>query len=249
MTEFIITPQNRRIAYNRVSGTSGTLPGVIFCSGFMSDMSGSKATALESLCRERGQAYVRFDYSGHGESDGDFTDGTIGAWAEDTFAAFDGLTDGPQIVVGSSMGGWMAMLLALKYPVRVAGLIGIAAAPDFVTEHFETSLTAGQKQELDDRGITYVPSGYEHPYPITRALIRDGKQHVLLNGPINYNGPVRLIQGSADEAVAADKPARIKAALTSDDVQIEIIDGGNHSLSRPEDIKRIDHHIRALSGL
>tara|TARA_B100000686_G_scaffold151475_1_gene158760 strand:- start:682 stop:1431 length:750 start_codon:yes stop_codon:yes gene_type:complete len=249
MTAFLKTPQNRKIAYHQTPAVKGDLPGVIFCGGFMSDMTGSKATAFEDLCKSRGQAYVRFDYSGHGQSGDQFTDGTIGKWAEDTYAVFEELTKGPQIVVGSSMGGWMALLLALRYPERVQGLIGIAAAPDFVTEHFESAFTDIQKQELGENGITYVPSGYEHPYPITRALIEDGKEHVLLTGDIDFTGPVRLIQGTEDEAVESDKPERTKKALTSEDVLIHMIEGGNHSLSRPEDIEVIDSYIRELSGL
>lgn len=248
MTEYFTSEQGRRLAYNKTQG-SADLPGVVFLSGFMSDMSGSKATAFEEICKARGQSYLRFDYSGHGESDGQFTQGSIGQWMQDALAALDQLTDGPQILVGSSMGGWIALLVALQRKDRIQGIVGIAAAPDFVTEVFESSFSSQQKHELAENGLTYMPSGYEKPYPISRGLIEDGANHRLLHSDIDLNCPVRLVQGTDDEAVAFDKPARIKAALTSDDVDITMIKGGNHSLSRPEDIEVIDAKIMELSGL
>lgn len=246
MVEYFTSKQGRKLAYHRYAGSSD-LPGVMFLSGFMSDMSGSKATAFEDLCKARGQSYVRFDYSGHGLSDDEFVNGTIGKWMQDALAAFDELTDGPQILVGSSMGGWIALLVALQRKERVKGIVGIAAAPDFVTEVFESTFSAQQKQELAENGLTYMPSGYENPYPISKDLIEDGAHHKLLHMDIDLTCPVRLVQGTEDEAVAFDKPARIKAALLSEDVEITMIDGGNHSLSRPEDIAVIDQKIQELS--
>ncbi len=248
MTEYFTSKQGRRLAYNKTEG-SADLPGVIFLSGFMSDMTGSKATAFEEICKARGQSYLRFDYSGHGESDGEFVDGSIGQWAEDAMAAFDELTKGPQVLVGSSMGGWISLLVALQRKDRVKAIVGIAAAPDFVTEVFESGFSDEQKRELAENGLTYVPSGYEHPYPISRGLVEDGAHQKLLHTDIDLTCPVRLVQGTEDEAVAFDKPARIKAALLSDDVEITMIKGGNHSLSRPEDIEVIDQKIREMSGL
>lgn len=247
MTEYLTSPQQRRLAYNKTEG-SPDMPGVIFLSGFMSDMSGSKATALEDLCATRGQSYLRFDYSGHGESEGAFTDGTIGKWTEDALAVFDALTKGPQILVGSSMGGWISLLLARQRKDRVKGIVGIAPAPDFVTEVFESTFTDAQKKELSENGITYMPSGYEDPYPISKGLVEDGARHRLLHTEIDVSCPVRILQGTEDEAVAADKPERIKAALLSDNVDITMIEGGNHSLSRPEDIQLIDEAVKLLSS-
>ena len=234
------------MAYHQFIGAPDQ-PGVLFCGGFMSDMSGSKATAFEERCKARNQSYVRFDYSGHGQSDDTFINGTIGKWLEDTCAVFNELTQGPQIVVGSSMGGWMALMLAVKYPERVKGLIGIAAAPDFVTEVFESTFTDAQKRELSENGVTYMPSDYDAPYPISLGLIEDGSLWRILHTDIKYDGPVRLLQGTDDSAVASDKPARIKTMLTSKDVEITMIPKGNHSLSRPEDIELIDQKIVELS--
>ena len=145
------------------------------------------------------------------------------------------------------MGGWIALLVALQRKDRVKAVIGIAPAPDFVTEMYDGVLTQTQRDELTAHGLTYVPSGYEHPYPITKGLVDDGQRHRLLHTRIDLNCPIRIIQGTDDEAVAADKPERIKAALTTNDVHIHMIDGGNHSLSRPEDIAIIDGYIRDMS--
>lgn len=248
MVEKLTSPQNRKLAYCKSTGTDQNLPGVIFMGGFMSDMNGSKATALEAHCRARGQDYIRFDYSGHGQSEGRFTEGSICSWAEDALAVFDALSEGPQILIGSSMGGWIALLVARARPDRVAGIVGIAAAPDF-TEEMRSRLNAKQLSDLDENGLTYLPSGYDSPYPISRTLINDSKAQCLLAAPIEINCPVRLIQGRLDDAVPADKPGQIKDALTSTDVEITLIDGGDHSLSRAEDIAVIDRKICDLSGV
>lgn len=246
MVDMLETPEGRRLAYHKSEARDNTLPGVIFMGGFMSDMSGTKATRFEELCRQRGQGYIRFDYSGHGQSEGNFTDGSICSWADDALAVIDQLTEGPQILVGSSMGGWIALLVARARPDRVCGIVGIAAAPDF-TEEMRQTLDANQLCDLQDNGLTYMPSDYGSPYPISSTLIENSKEKCLLSQPIDIDCPVRLIQGTEDNAVPADKPGRIKAALESKNVEITLIDGGDHSLSRPEDIDVIDRNIRDLS--
>jgi pimeloyl-ACP methyl ester carboxylesterase len=247
MADMLETPQGRHIAYHKSEPTDKTLPGVVFMGGFMSDMTGTKATRLEELCQQRGQGYVRFDYSGHGQSEGDFTDGSVCSWADDAIAVMDQLTEGPQILVGSSMGGWIAMLTARARPERVAGIVGIAAAPDF-TEEMRYDLDTRQLSDLQNNGLTHIPSDYGSPYPISNTLIEDSKGQCLLTKPINIHCPVRLIQGTEDKAVPASKPVRIKAVLESTDVEITMIDGGDHSLSRPEDIEVIDRNITLLSS-
>jgi pimeloyl-ACP methyl ester carboxylesterase len=173
---------NPRIAYRRIRGKS---PGIVFCTGFMSDMTGSKALAVAEFARARGQACLRFDYSGHGESDGRFEDGTIGGWFADALAAFDALTEGPQVVVGSSMGGWIALLLARARALRVAALVGIAPAPDFTEDLIWAKMPPAKRDELLARGVIHEPSDYgEKPYAITKALIEDGRRHLLLRAPL-----------------------------------------------------------------
>jgi len=168
------------LAWRRIAGRG---PGVVFLGGFNSDMTGTKAADLAACCAERGQAFLRFDYSGHGASGGRFVDGTIGRWTADAAAVLDALTEGPQILVGSSMGGWISLLLARQFPGRLAGLIGIAAAPDFTTR-IEAALPPEIRAVMDRDGVWYRPSAYGDPYPITRALLEDGRDHLLLQAPL-----------------------------------------------------------------
>ena len=246
MPEILTTPTGRKLAYHKTDSTDKDLPSVIFMGGFMSNMEGTKATAFEQLCQARGQGYVRFDYSGHGQSSEKFIDGTISSWAEDALYIFDTLTTGPQILVGSSMGGWMALLTALQRPEHVCGIIGIAAAPDF-TRDVAAQFDKTQRAELAENGVVYIPSDYGQPYPITQRFLDDGERNILLDGEIALSCPVRLVQGTEDAAVADSKPGRIKNALTSTDVTVDIIDGGDHSLSRPQDIAFLDEKIREIS--
>lgn len=229
-------PGGGRLAY-RLS--PGAAPTVVFLGGFLSDMEGTKATALEAHCRARGQAFLRFDYSGHGRSAGRFEEGTISIWRDDALAVIDAATEGPLVLIGSSMGGWIALLVALARPARVAGLIGLAAAPDFTEELMWESLDADQRRALAEEGRILLPSAYDEPYPITRRLIEDGRKNLLLDGPITLDIPVRLLQGGEDPDVPADMPGRIAERLTSPDVEIFIIEGGGHNLSRESDIASI----------
>ena len=203
----------------------------------MSDMTGSKALAIEEFARARGQACLRFDYSGHGESEGRFEDGTIGSWFQDALAAFDALTQGPQIVVGSSMGGWIALLLARARPDRVAALVGIAPAPDFTEDLIWAKMPEAQRAELLAKGVLHQPSDYgEKPYAITKALIEDGRNHLLLRAPLAFDGKVRLLHGMRDPDVPWELSPKIAAVLTAADVRVTLIKDGDHRLSRDQDL-------------
>ncbi len=224
-------------------------PGVMFMGGFASDMTGIKAMTLDRFCRERGQAYLRFDYRGHGASGGEFRDGTIGGWLQDSLAAFDKLTAGPQVLVGSSMGGWLMLLLAARRSERIAGLVGIAAAPDF-TEDIWQGFSKAQQDDLMARGEVARPSAYgDNPYIVTRALIEDGRRHFLLNGDIELSCPVRLLHGMADPDVSPAKSLRIAEKLRGGDVVVTLIKDGDHRLSRPQDLQRLCGAVGELSAL
>ncbi len=233
------------IAYARSPGAAGCggtdrRPGLIFLGGYMSDMSGVKATWLESFAGERGLPYLRFDYSGHGASDGRFEDGTIGGWLDDSLTMLDQLSEGPQILIGSSMGGWLALLAALARPERVRGIVGIAAAPDFTEELVHSELTANQRETLMREGVVYIDNPYgDKPYAFTRALIEEGRAHLLLDGPIAVQCPVRLIQGYADADVPWEMAMAIMARLETADGAVTLIKDGEHRLSRPQDLAKI----------
>lgn len=231
------------IAYHRLAGKT---PGVIFLSGFMSDMTGGKALALEEFCRAEGRAFLRFDYRGHGQSSGAFAEGTIGAWADDAITALDHLSQGPQLVVGSSMGGWIMLLLALARPQRVAGLLGIAAAPDFTIGLWESELSAADKEELTEKGIILLPNDYDAPYTITRQLIEEGRAHALLGGPIPIRCPVRLLHGLKDTSVPWRISLKLQEKMDSDDVEVTLIKNGDHRLSEDGDMERLRNTLRGL---
>jgi len=225
-----------------------SMPCVVFLGGFMSDMTGSKAIALESFCRTRGQAFLRFDYSGHGQSSGRFRDGTIGSWAEDAIYAIENLTQGPLILVGSSMGGWIMLLTALRLKSRIKALIGIAAAPDFTEDLIARELNDHQRKAIEQDGYVEIPSDYgDEPYVITRALIEDGKQNLLLQSSIPLDIPVRLIQGMKDADVPWQTALRIQENLESDDVEITFVKNGDHRLSEPHDLERLLRTLEALT--
>ena len=234
------------LAWRRRRGRPGCPgPGVVFLGGFNSDMTGSKAEDLSAFCAGRGQAFLRFDYSGHGASGGRFADGTIGRWAEDAAAVLAALTEGPQILVGSSMGGWIALLLALRQPERVAGLIGIAAAPDFTTR-IEAALPPEARAAMAREGVWHRPSAYGDPYPITRALIEDGRHHLLLQAPVPLAMPVRLLQGQRDPDVPWEHVLRIAAAIEGPDVRVMLVKDGDHRFSRPQDLRLLRQVLGAL---
>jgi pimeloyl-ACP methyl ester carboxylesterase len=223
----------------------GRSPTVVFLPGFRSDMTGDKATALAALCAARGNAMLRFDYSGHGSSGGRFEDGTIGIWTQDALTAIDHLTEGPLVLAGSSMGGWIAMLCALARRDRIAALVGIAAAPDF-TETLVAMLSFQQRAKLMREGMVHLASQYGDPTPITRALIEDGRNHLLLDAPIALDCPVRLLQGQADPDVPWELALRIATRITSADVHVTLVKDGDHRLSRPQDLALLCGTVGAL---
>jgi len=222
-------------------------PGLVFLGGFMSDMTGGKALALEAFAAARGQAFVRFDYFGHGASSGRFEDGSIGRWAADAIAVLDELTHGPQILVGSSMGGWIMLLAALARPKSVAGLVGIAAAPDFTETLMWRAFSPEIRATLEREGVYYEPSAYgEQPYPITRHLIEEGRAHLLMDKPIAIDCPVRLIHGVADPDVPYTLSLDLMARLASTDVEVTLVKAGGHRLSEPHDLARMMSVVRGL---
>jgi pimeloyl-ACP methyl ester carboxylesterase len=243
----------RRIA---VRARSGAGPGVFWLSGFNSDMRGTKAQALDAWAGEKGRACVRFDYSGHGESGGAFVDGTISRWLEESLAVFDRFCAGPQVVVGSSMGGWLALLLARQVAKRkagdgpggpgLAGLVLIAPAPDFTEELMWKGFPAKVREEIETKGLWLRPSGYGDPYPITRALIEDGRKHLVLGSSINVGCPVRILQGAQDADVPWQHAFALTSQLPSDDVVLTLIQDGDHRLSRPQDIARLIAAVEEL---
>lgn len=239
------------IAYHHTPATrpghDGALPGIVFLGGFMSDMTGGKATALEAWAVARGLAFTRFDYQGHGASSGRFADGTIGLWADDALAVLDAVTRGPQILVGSSMGGWMMLLTALRRPDRVAGLVGIAPAPDFTEDLMWDVFDADTRRTITEEGVWLRPSEYgPEPQPITRALIEEGRNHLLLRGPIPFAGPVHLLHGQRDPDVPWRVSLSLAAALTGDAVRVTLIKDGDHRLSRPQDLDLLCRTVGAL---
>ena len=248
MTHKTLRPRDGiEIAYHRYEGSSKTLPGVIFCGGFRSDMTGTKAIFLEQQCRARHQSFVRFDYTGHGVSSGDFNTGNIGQWRQDALDVFDQLTEGPQIVVGSSMGGWIALLLAVARTKRITGLVGIAPAPDFTEDVFHKEFGEEERRHLLTKGIIYRPNDYGDPYPLTLQLFEDGKKHLLLHEKIHLPFPVRLIHSKKDTAVPWQKSEDILRQLICPDAKATIIEDGDHRLSRDEDLVLIDEAVVELS--
>lgn len=242
--QYLPHPAGHRIAYHQIPGES---PGVIFCGGFMSDMNGTKALALEAHCREHGRAFVRFDYLGHGESDGEFADGTIGGWCDDALTVLDTLTQGPQVVVGSSMGGWISLLLALKRPEKVQGLLLLAPAPDFTEEMIRHEFNDQERAELLANGRLLRPTEYgDEPYVITQQLIDEGNNHLLLNQTIPVYCPVHIVHGMNDSDVAWQRSLTLVEQLQSDDVTLHYVKQGDHRLSEPADLKRLSHLVSEL---
>lgn len=231
------SPQGRRLAYRYSAPQTGLT--FVWLSGFKSDMSGSKVTVLEAWAKDQRHGFLAFDYSGHGLSGGAFEDGTISAWREDALAAIEGLTSGPLVLVGSSMGGWMALLTALALKDRVAAMVLIAPAPDFTQKLMWPEFSTAQQAEIMDEGQTLRPSDYGDPYPITRALIEDGKSWTLLDAPIALSMPIRILQGMQDPDVPWQHAFKLVDALQSEDVVFSLIKDGDHRLSRDQDIARL----------
>jgi pimeloyl-ACP methyl ester carboxylesterase len=230
-----------------VRAQAGAAPGLFWLGGYKSDMKGTKAEALADWAAQAGRACVRFDYSGHGESEGAFTGGTIGRWLADSLAVFDACCRGPQILIGSSMGGWLALLLTRELKRRghagaasIAGMVLIAQAVDFTEELMWKRFSPEIKRELEETGVWTRPSQYSpEPYLVTRQLIEEGRKHLLLGGLIETGCPVRILQGVEDPDVPWQHAVELTSRLASDDVVLTLVKDGDHRLSRPEDIERM----------
>ena len=222
-------------------------PGIIFLPGFKSNMSGSKATYLETMSEHYDIPYIRFDYSGHGLSDGHFYKLCLSDWLADIdFILKKLVPDTPQIIVGSSMGGWLGLRIAEEYPDIAAGFVGIASAPDF-TREISAQMSGAQRMEMDEQGYFELENEYsDEPYIFTKNLLVDGEDHCMLDRQISYDGPVRLLQGMQDTDVEWKKAFRIKDALKTNDVDVTLIEDGEHSLSRPEDLETLWYHVHSL---
>lgn len=234
------------LAYHRQPGAR---PGVLFLGGFTSDMTGAKATTLDAWCRVRGQAFVRFDYSGHGASSGRFADGTIGRWAEEAVAVLDRLTEGPQILVGSSMGAWVMLLAALARPERIAGLLGLACAVGFTRYLLWDRLDDRLRERLRRERVISLPSPYGEPYIIALNLIEEAERHRLLDGPeLPIHGPVRLIHGMSDADVPWRTSIEVARKLASPDVRVILVKDGEHTLSREQDLRLLTRTLGEMVG-
>ncbi|MDO6731360.1 alpha/beta hydrolase [Marinovum sp. 2_MG-2023] len=239
------TEQGRHIAYHKAAGQG---PTVVFLGGFKSDMAGTKAVWLEDWCRAKGRAFLRFDYSGHGVSSGAFEDGCIGDWAEDAEAVIRATCDGPLVLVGSSMGGWISLLMAQRLG-NIAGMVTIAAAPDFTEDGFWASFGETERDEVMQQGYRDVPSEYGDPYRITRRLIEDGRTRLVLRSPLALPFPVRCMQGTNDTAVTRDTALRLLDHADCPDISLTFLKGADHSFSAPDCLPLIARAIDEVSGL
>ncbi len=248
VVHYLSRPDGLKLAYDALPRAAGnTLPTLLFLGGYRSDRGGTKALFLEDQCRARGQAFVRFDYSGHGDSEGRFEDGTIGRWKEDARLVLDKLTQGPVVLVGSSMGGWIALLLARECPERIAGLVGIAAAPDF-TKDVEAALGEAERALLDRAGYVEIPNGYDDGvHHMSRAFLNDGRQNSFFGQKAVLPFPVRLIQGMKDNQVPWRTAQRIKDHITGA-VEIVLVEEGGHRLSEPDELALIGEQIRFVQA-
>jgi len=250
LTEFLTSPQGRRLAFNRIPARiMGSGPTVVFLGGFKSDMQGSKALCLEAWAQEQGRGFLRLDYSGHGQSSGDFEEGCIGDWAADARAVIEAQTEGPLILVGSSMGGWISLLLARAMPERLAGLVGIAAAPDFTARTWAEELTDAQRDQVTAEGRIEIPSDYaDQPYIFTRKLFEDGARQLVLQSPLSLPFPVRLLQGTADTDVPPSVALTLMNHAVSPDLRLTLVKGADHRFSTPECLALIAASITDIAA-
>ncbi len=246
MPDRFITPEGRSLACHQ---TKGAGPGIVFLGGYKSDMTGTKAVHLQAWAEATGRAFLRFDYSGHGQSSGRFEEGGIGDWFADARSIIEGLTTGPQVLVGSSMGGWIALLVARAMPERVAGLVGVAAAPDFTEDLMWGSYSPAQKALLEGQGWLAEPSDYsDEPNIITKAFLEDGARHLVLRGPLALPFPVRLLQGTADTDVPPSVALRLLDHADSPDLRLTLVKGADHRFSTPACLDLITAAIAEVSG-
>lgn len=244
--ETLSLSSNIRLAYHKSNAQGDGLnrPGLIFLGGYNSDMTGTKAQFLADWASRRGAAFVRFDYRGHGASSGRFRDHCVGDWADDAAEVLHRLTEGPQIIIGSSMGGWIALLLARRFPVRIAGMIGIAAAPDFTRWRWEL-FTEAQRQTIIDNGMIELPSQYsDNPYIYTHRLFQDGSDHLVLTEPLHLHFPVRLLHGTADPDVPCKLSMDLMEHITCPDATLTLVKDGDHRLSDERDLDLLGSIVR-----
>lgn len=248
-TTFLDTASGRRIAYEHLPGNGPENgPAIVFLGGFKSDMTGTKAIYLRDRAKLKGREFLRFDYSGHGQSSEHFEDGCIGDWAEDSVAAISTLTKGKVILVGSSMGGWIALLVARAMPERIAGLVGIAAAPDFTEDSMWAGFSAAERKTLADQGRLELPSDYsDEPYVITRRLIEDGRNQLVLRDDLTLPFPMRLLQGTADEDVDMSVALRLLEHAKGDDIRLTLVKGADHRFSEPDNLALIRKAIHSVT--
>ena len=243
MTKFLVTPTGQQLAYSFIGGTG---PTVIFLGGFKSDMEGSKAIFLEKWAKKRNRAFLRFDYSGHGQSSGNFLNLGIGDWCNDAKQIIGLTKNNGIILVGSSMGGWIALLLSRELGSRLKGLITIAAAPDFTEESMWKNFTEDQKKEVLNKGVLYLPSDYGEPYPITRYLIENGRQNLVLREPLELHCPVRLMQGTEDTAVTRETALNLFDHINADDLSLFFKRGADHSFSDQGCLKILEKNLEDI---
>ena len=242
---FLETASGRRIAYHK---TEGAGPLVVFLGGYKSDMEGTKAVWLEDWAKAQGRGFLRFDYSGHGQSSEAFVDGCIGDWADDAQAVISAVTDGPLVLVGSSMGGWISLLMTQRLKDRVAGLVTIASAPDFTEDSFWAGFGEDQRRVLEADGQLELPSDYPEPYIITRRLIEDGRSNLVLRSPLPLPFPVRFLQGTADTSVSTATALRLLDHAQGADMRLLLVDGADHSFSTPDCLEVIATAITEVSS-
>ncbi|WP_375228724.1 alpha/beta fold hydrolase [Roseobacter sp. S98] len=244
--QFLETPRGRRLAYHHHAGRG---PCIVFLGGLKSDMEGTKALHLEAWARAQGRAFLRFDYSGHGQSSGTFEEGCIGDWAEDTNDILTHVVRGPVLPVGSSMGGWQALLLARAMPERVVGLVTVAAAPDFTEDGYWASFTEAQKQRLGDEGRIEIPSDYMEPYVITQRMIIDGREQLVLRSPLDLPFPVRCLQGTADTAVSTETAVRLLDHSSGPDMRLLLVKDADHRFSDGPCLALIEEAVSEVLSL
>lgn len=244
-TQGFLDRDGGRLAWRRIAGAG---PAVVWLGGFRSDMIGTKAGALAAWAAETGRGFLRFDYFAHGASSGDFAAATVTRWRGDALAVIDQLTTGPLVLVGSSMGGWLAVLAAMARRTRIAGLVLIAPAADFTERLIWANLDGPAKRAIETQGVWMRPSPYGEPDPISRALIEDGRRWSILPGPIDVPGPVRILQGGADEAVPWRHALALAEAIETPDLVFTLIRDGDHRLSRPEDLRRLIAAVEEVGG-
>jgi pimeloyl-ACP methyl ester carboxylesterase len=243
-TAYVTGSRGDALAYAK---TEGAGPCVVFLSGYRSDMEGTKAVHLEAWAKARGRAFLRLDYGGHGQSGGVFEDGCIGDWAADAEAVIRQAAPGPIVLVGSSMGGWIAALLSRALP-EVAGFVGIAAAPDFTEDGFWAGFDEDQRRQVMDLGQVLLPSAYDDPYVVTRRLIEDGRENLVLRGPLTMPWPVRLLQGTEDEAVSRATALRLLDHIEGPDVRLSLVKGADHRFSSEACLALIETAVAEVLG-